>query len=93
MKALTKEQQAEWAALREEYENAVAVLQELASRAGMFRDDRVSEMQEYYDSKSEKWQDGEKGLAYADWQGEWENLDFPETEEPDFDSASLELPT
>lgn len=47
-----------------------------------YRDELVAEMQCYYDEKSERWQDGEKGAAYQTWIDEWETLDIPDDPEP-----------
>lgn len=51
-----------------------------------FMSDIASAMQEYFDSKSEKWQEGEAGEAYLEWVSAWENeleeseLTLPETD-------------
>jgi len=34
----------------------------------------VEAMQEYYDSKSEKWQEGDKGTAYYGWIESWQDM-------------------
>ena len=31
----------------------------------------VGEMESYYDDRSEKWQDGDRGEAYSEWISEW----------------------
>lgn len=44
-----------------------------------------SEMQEYFDERSEKWQESEKGSAYQDWMDEWNSplneVELPEPQE------------
>lgn len=43
------------------------------------------DQQNYYDERSEKWQEGEKGQAYEGWKQQWEDiaLDEIELDEPD----------
>jgi hypothetical protein len=36
----------------------------------------VSEMQDYYDERSEKWQEGDDGQNYDAWKDGYEDLDF-----------------
>ena len=53
-----------------------------------FRQSVYDQMEEYYDSKSEKWQEGEIGTAYRDWMNEWSNATvdlMEELEEQDID--------
>jgi hypothetical protein len=45
----------------------------------------ASEMQEYYDEKSERWQEGDNGQQYSEWKDSYENfspddleIEFPE---------------
>ena len=51
--------------------------------------DIVSEMETYYDERSEKWQEGDAGSAYADWKGEWEGLDCATVDLVDEPDCSL----
>jgi hypothetical protein len=51
-----------------------------------FRDEVVSEMETYYDERSESWQESDAGNNYADWKGQYESLDankLDELEAPD----------
>ncbi len=59
-------------------------------QAREFVDDIKSEMQSYYDERSEKWQEGDAGSNYQSWIDAWENIDLSEIEvsEPD----ELDLP-
>lgn len=40
----------------------------------------ASDMQEYYDEKSERWQEGENGENYSNWKDGYENLDTDDVE-------------
>jgi uncharacterized protein YukE len=59
----------------------------------------AEEMSAYFDEKSEKWQEGEAGEAYAAWKDAWEAAaefddhdvrEPDEAEEPDVDIEDLE---
>lgn len=50
-----------------------------------FRDERVSEMQEYADGKSDKWREGDVGTAYLEWIENWESVDLDSPAEPELD--------
>ena len=49
-----------------------------------FRDDIVSQMEEYYDTRTESWQNGDAGSNYSSWKDEWEGVDLNEIDEVDF---------
>lgn len=70
-------------AYNEELTEYNAKVQELRD----YRDELLADMQCYYEEKSERWQEGEKGAAYQTWMDEWENLDIPDdferVEQPD----------
>ena len=63
------------------------------AEAREWRDDRVSELDDYISGKSEKWQESERGSAFSDWKDRIENLDLEDLDEieeieaPDFDHA------
>lgn len=65
--------------------------------ADELKTDIVSQMQDYYDDKSETWQDGTRGQAYQSWISAWEyeelssvELDAPDGVEcPDLNGASI----
>ena len=40
----------------------------------------ASDMQSYYDEKSERWQEGDNGQNYSSWKEEYENLSADEVE-------------
>jgi DNA repair exonuclease SbcCD ATPase subunit len=80
---------------RDEYNSALA-------DALSFAEDVATDAQEYFDNKSEKWQESDKGAAHTDWMdtlsnfgAEECNLDTPDDlEAPSDDDVSLfeELP-
>jgi hypothetical protein len=50
-----------------------------------FRDDVISQIDDYMSERSEKWLEGERGQAYGEWKDSWDNLSFEEIpiEQPD----------
>jgi chromosome segregation ATPase len=42
--------------------------------------DLASDMQNYHDEKSERWQEGENGQNYSSWKDGYENLDTDDVE-------------
>lgn len=62
----------EYEATRERLESAVADMQELASK-----------MREYWEERSEKWQESERGETWADFIDALENLEAEVPEWPE----------
>jgi DNA anti-recombination protein RmuC len=63
-------------------------------KAGEFRDEVVSEMEQHYEDRSDKWQEGERGTAYGDWKSNWEEMAIEDLEvelPDDVDQPDLEL--
>jgi len=61
-------------AMAEKYADIEAITDELNTAiadANDFRQNMADLMQEYYDERSEKWQQGEAGDAYSNWLDEW----------------------
>jgi hypothetical protein len=64
---------------------------EIQSEACAIMEDAASEAESYYDEKSEKWQEGERGQAYSEWKDRLreiadslgEALDAPDLTMPD----------
>lgn len=54
-----------------EVNEALAALKE-------WRDAVVGDMDNYYDEKSENWQEGDRGQSYTAWKETYENLDIEE---------------
>ena len=49
--------------------------------AKAFAERIAEEMTNYFDDRSEKWQDGDAGGEYQSWKDEWENADLDSVEE------------
>lgn len=49
---------------------------EALEEARDWRDDLTGQMQDFYDDKSDKWQEGEAGSDYMTWKDEWEAADL-----------------
>lgn len=43
-----------------------------------WRDEITADMENYYDEKSEKWQEGDAGSEYSEWKDEWNGFDTSE---------------
>jgi hypothetical protein len=76
-------------------ETALTSYNEVVGEVTEFRDEVVSEMDDYYSNKSDKWQEGEKGEAYSSWKDQWESFEIEEVEidlvdEADFDALSVD---
>lgn len=69
---------------RQSVEDAVDAYNELVSEARDLANDIAAQAEEDISSKSEKWQEGERGQAAAEYQQAWEGLDL--------DSIEVELP-
>lgn len=54
---------------------------EVLGEANGFIEDLVNEMEQYADSRSEKWQDSDAGSEYADWKSNFENVDLESLDE------------
>jgi hypothetical protein len=74
MKAISKKDQARLQELRLELERADAAIRDSVLRYNDTLEeltgwlaDRNAEITEWYDQRSERWQDGEAGQQYAEW--------------------------
>lgn len=54
-------------------EEATEVVNTAIAECNAFTDEILEQQQEYYDEKSQNWQDGDAGAAYVDWQNAWDN--------------------
>jgi hypothetical protein len=61
----------------------------ILDEAENFRDEVVSEMDTYYDERSEKWQETDAGSSYQDWKGQYEALDIDHLETLEIDDLKL----
>jgi hypothetical protein len=79
-----------------EYEDAVNALNEAISDLNSTVDDMNSfvqevatQMEDFYDEKSEKWQQSDTGSAYSDWKSEWEQIEVSMMDEIAVDAIDL----
>lgn len=49
---------------------------DILSEAVAYRDSVTEVMSDYYENKSEKWQESDAGSAYENWKSEWESIDL-----------------
>lgn len=75
----------------------------LVQQANEFVEETRDSMQTYYDERSEKWQEGERGQEFQSWLVEWDSTELEEidvtmpeeTDVPDFQAVEViaELPS
>jgi len=82
-------------ALKEQFERdletVMAELNEARAEACSLMEDQANDAESYHDEKSERWQEGDRGQAYADWKNTLrevadslgEDIDPPSVEMPD----------
>lgn len=74
---------------REAVSTAVAEFNSAVEKANSFLGELASDAQNYFDERSEKWQEGDAGDQYNSWKEQFED----EVEEATFDEpAELDLP-
>lgn len=61
--------------IENEVKDAIDTYNETVAEIEAFRDERVGDMDSYFEDRSEQWQSGEAGDNYSEWKSEWENLD------------------
>jgi hypothetical protein len=60
-----------------------------------YRDEIAQEMEDYYEERSERWQEGDAGQAYTNWMEAWTEVELDELEqvelpdEPEMPHADL----
>jgi hypothetical protein len=59
-------------------EEALAAYEELREEAQEFVDNCASDMSDYYDERSEEWQEGDVGSTYSEWMEQWQDLTLVE---------------
>ena len=72
-------------AKRTEVNNAIEELRSV-------RDEVVADQENYYDERSERWQEGERGEAYAEWKDTWESAELELVEDLELEEEELEAP-
>lgn len=61
-------------------ENAQVEYNDALKEAEDWRDQIVSQIDEYVDGRSDKWREGDQGQKYEDWKSELEGISFTESE-------------
>lgn len=72
-------------------EDAQSVYNEALNEAQEWRDNIVTQIDEYVDERSDKWREGEKAEAYESWKSEYEAIDFSEAQLSAPDELSLDV--
>jgi hypothetical protein len=75
-----------------EVEDALAKLNDEVEEFNDFRQEIVDEQNEYYEGKSERWQESDAGQDYDAWRQEWDNEistanDIDEPDDATFDET------
>lgn len=70
----------ETAKLRAPLDAAVEAYNELLQEARGFAEDIARAADDEFDSKSEKWQEGERASAVSDWKQEWADVELEDFE-------------
>jgi hypothetical protein len=70
--------------LQENVEDAVNKYNEAVQEGRALFEEIVDEMDEYINSKSEKWAESAAAEKYEEWKSEYENFTFDDLEEPQF---------
>jgi hypothetical protein len=68
-------------------ESILDEIRELQSEARGIMEDEANSAAEYYDEKSEKWQEGDRGQAYCEWKDRLQSL----ADDLDGDMEALEV--
>lgn len=56
-----------------EVQAKIADLNAIIEEANAVREEIENDAQSYYDEKSEKWQEGDRGSAFSEWKDAWSN--------------------
>ena len=65
-----------WGAVEDALEKYNSIVSDLES----WKEDITSQIQEYIDERSEKWQEGDRGQAYQEWLSAYENTSIESVE-------------
>lgn len=71
MKRLTKVQQKKLEMLRSKVEHTMLEYNEAVHEFEEFREELVSEMVDYRDERSDRWQESDAGVYYNEWVDAW----------------------
>jgi uncharacterized protein YukE len=87
------ELQSELSDAKEKLESAFENMNEAITNMEEFRGEVHSKMTDYFEDRSEKWQEGDAGQQYGEWMGRWEDsLDTLDEIELDAYDNALEYP-
>lgn len=75
------------AQVQSDLSDKIADLNALVEEANGIREEIEADAQSYYDEKSEKWQEGDRGSAYSEWISAWQN-EVEEIEEVALDTIA-----
>lgn len=81
---------AEKSRLYQKVADALEKYNEALNEAREFTTDIHSEMEEYYENRSDRWKEGDAGSNYQTWMDEWANIDLDEISLEEV--ADLEMP-
>jgi uncharacterized protein YukE len=75
----------EYQAMLDKVNGVIDAFNSAVADADNFRQSVADQMQEYYDNRSDAWQNGDKGTAYREWLEQWlysvEQVDEVEAQE------------
>jgi len=63
------------------YNEQVHAYNDLVEQASSLRDEIVNDQETYFDERSERWQEGDKGEAHQEWSEEWTGADLEVVDE------------
>lgn len=81
MLKLTKEQRATLESFRTEIADLASELNAKIDEFNAFRQEVADEQEDYFNGRSETWQEGDKGSAYTDWMDAW-SCDLDPADDP-----------
>jgi coenzyme F420-reducing hydrogenase alpha subunit len=65
---------------REKLETVIGEYNAALEETRAFVEEIASDMETYYDERSEKWQEGDAGTNYSDWKDQWDINEFNDVE-------------
>lgn len=69
----------------DELNAAIVAYNDTVAEVNQWREEIAERIQEAFDGKSEKWQEGEVGQAYDQWKSEWDQFEAEEVSEVEID--------
>jgi coenzyme F420-reducing hydrogenase alpha subunit len=68
--------------IEQKVNSRVATMNGILSNMAALKDEVTEAQTDYYDERSEKWQESDAGSTYNDWKNEWDVVDLPDEVEP-----------